>query len=192
MEFEEMKKIWDTQTNRPLYVINEDALHNRIRSKLRSSVRMNDTNDFGLILVALVTSVILLLIQGLSIWNIITSAVLILVAVYVLVSRMGRIKQEQQFDRSMLGELGHAISGIDYEIRRSRTIMWWFILPVTIPAAIKLFQSDATLWQMFIVPAAFVLSLLVIQWGLKNSLIPKRRHLESLQQKITEDNQAAI
>jgi hypothetical protein len=70
--------------------------------------------------------------------------------------------------------------------------MWWFILPVTIPAAIKLFQSDATLWQMFIVPAAFVLSLLVIQWGLKNSLIPKRRHLESLQQKITEDNQATI
>lgn len=190
MEFEEMKKIWDTQTNRPLYVIDEDALHNRIRAKLRSTVRMNDTNDFGLILVALITAVLLLLIQGLSIWNIITSAILILVAVYVLASRLGRIKQEQQFDRSMLGELGYAISGIDYEIRRSRTIMWWFILPVIIPAAIKLFQADATLWQMIIVPAAFVLSLLVIQWGLKNSLIPKRRHLESLLQKITEDNPA--
>ena len=33
MEFEDLQKIWDTQNNKPMYVINEEALHRRILSK---------------------------------------------------------------------------------------------------------------------------------------------------------------
>ena len=33
MEFDELKKIWDSQNNEVLYAINEKALHDRIRTK---------------------------------------------------------------------------------------------------------------------------------------------------------------
>ena len=33
MEFDEMKKIWDSQTNQTLYSIDENALYNRILSR---------------------------------------------------------------------------------------------------------------------------------------------------------------
>src|SRR4051812_47574418 len=37
MEFDEMKKIWDSQNNEPLYAINEKALYNRILSKKKQA-----------------------------------------------------------------------------------------------------------------------------------------------------------
>jgi len=39
MEFKEMKKIWDTQNDEALYVINEDALHRRIKAKKMGTKR---------------------------------------------------------------------------------------------------------------------------------------------------------
>ena len=33
MEFEELKKIWDTQNNKPMFIIDEEALHRTIQKK---------------------------------------------------------------------------------------------------------------------------------------------------------------
>ena len=41
MEFEELKKIWDTQNNQPMYAINEEALHNRILTKKRKTNKIS-------------------------------------------------------------------------------------------------------------------------------------------------------
>lgn len=166
-------------------------MHNRIRAKLRSARHLNNTNDFGLILIALITAGLLLIIRGDSFWNYVTSGALIFIAGYVYISRILRVKQEQQFDRSMLGELSHAISNIDYEVRRSKSFVWWFILPVAIPSAIKVFQADVSLWKWIVLPAAFALAIFVVQWGLNKSLLPRRKHLEVLRMKIAEENSEA-
>lgn len=190
MEFEEMKKIWDSQNNQPLYAINEEALHNRVRAKLNSATRLNNKNDMGLILVALVTAILLHIIGEQSQSDYVASATLVLIAGYVYISRIRRVKQEQQFDRSMLGELEHAIANIDYEIRRSKTFVWWFLLPVALPSIYNLIQSDVSLWKWIVVPAAYILAIFVTQWGLKKRLLPKRKHLEALRSKIVDEDSA--
>ena len=39
MEFEEMKKIWDSQNNRPMYAIDENSLHNIVKRKINAASR---------------------------------------------------------------------------------------------------------------------------------------------------------
>ena len=53
MEFEELQKIWDSQNKRPLYVINEEALHQRILAK--KSQASHITNFSELLLIAVNT-----------------------------------------------------------------------------------------------------------------------------------------
>jgi hypothetical protein len=50
-------------------------------------------------------------------------------ALFMLVSRIRRIKGDNQFDRSMSGDLDHAISVATYQVRISQ-IMLWNILPI--------------------------------------------------------------
>ena len=56
MEFEELKKIWNTQNKAPMFVINEAALHNSIRRKKKKASWASDINEIGLVLIAVVTS----------------------------------------------------------------------------------------------------------------------------------------
>ena len=37
MEFEEMKKIWDSQNNRPMYVIDEKSMFKIVERKIKSA-----------------------------------------------------------------------------------------------------------------------------------------------------------
>jgi len=46
MEFDELKKIWDSQNNEPLYGFNEKALHNRILSKKRQAYHITNISEF--------------------------------------------------------------------------------------------------------------------------------------------------
>ena len=56
MEFEEMKKIWDTQNNEPMYAINEAALHQRIRAKRNRAKWNADFTEVGLVVIAIAVS----------------------------------------------------------------------------------------------------------------------------------------
>ncbi|HTE33337.1 MAG TPA: hypothetical protein VK666_23310, partial [Chryseolinea sp.] len=53
MEFDELQQIWDTQNNKPLFAINERALHNRILSKMRKARHITNTSELLLIIVSL-------------------------------------------------------------------------------------------------------------------------------------------
>ena len=60
MEFEDMKLIWDSQNNEPLYAINQEALYRKIQSKGRSITRTLDIVDVMMIGVNLLVGIILI------------------------------------------------------------------------------------------------------------------------------------
>src|SRR5690242_8370424 len=51
MEFDELQKIWDTRHDRPLYVINEEALHHRIVTKKHHVIHIAVFTEWLLIIV---------------------------------------------------------------------------------------------------------------------------------------------
>ena len=189
MEFEEMKKIWDAQNKEPLYAINEEALHRRIRAKRRQASRLSNINDIGLIAVALATAVLVLVIGKASFYDYLSAIALVLISVYVLMGRIRRKKQENQFDRTMLGDLDHAIANISYETTRAKTFVWWYILPVAIPTLLNMMQAGVPAWKWLFVLFAFVLSYSVVQWSLKLKHLPRKGALEALREKLTKELQ---
>ena len=49
MKFEDMKKIWDEQAQEQVYAINQEKLHENIRSRKRNASRMVDRIELFLI-----------------------------------------------------------------------------------------------------------------------------------------------
>ena len=60
MEFEEMKKIWDSQNNEVLYGINEKAMHNHILSKKKQAYHITNASELILIIANAVMGCVIL------------------------------------------------------------------------------------------------------------------------------------
>src|SRR4051812_825366 len=121
MEFEEMKKIWDTQTQSPLFVMNEQALHNRISAKKSQAGHITAFSETLAVLVNLVGGAVILIVnllsKNISAWMNAMAGWMFVTALYVIVNRVKRMSAEQTFDRSIAGDLDHAIATASYQVR---------------------------------------------------------------------------
>ncbi len=186
MEFEEMRKIWDTQNNEPLYAINEQALHRRIKAKKKKASRVSNYNEIGLIAIAVITAIPLFIknIDQDNIYAYPPAIMLLLTCVYVLIGRAKRKKMEGRYDQSIIGDLDQAISNVNFEIVRARTFIWWYILPLTFPVFLNMYMNDASALKWILVIGGFFLSYFVVRIGLTYSQVPNKRRLEKLREKL--------
>jgi hypothetical protein len=186
MEFDEMKKIWDSQNNEPLYGINEKALHNRILSKKKQAHHITNTSELLLIIVNAATGCLIFGMnffrQSGSIFMYILAAWMFSTALYVLVSRIRRIKGSQRFDRSMRGDLDHALSVATYQVRLSQ-LGRWSILPMGILILPGIWEGGKSIWLVAAMVIFFVLVSYAGRWE-HNIYKAKKRELEILQSKL--------
>lgn len=127
MEFDEMRKIWDTQNNEPLYVINEKALHRKIESKKRSAAHITNVSELVSIIVNFAAGGFLLAstVNGSgNVYLYVLAAWMFITSLSTLWGRVRRIRGEHKFDRTMLGDLDHAISTARYQVQLSGLIRW--------------------------------------------------------------------
>ena len=103
-------------------------------------------------------------------------------ALYSLVSRIRRIKGDHRFDRSMQGDLHHAISVATYQVRLSQ-IMRWNILPVGVLTLLGIWEGGKSFWIAGFILIAFVLVHYASAWehGIYKA---RKRELEILQKKL--------
>lgn len=190
MEFEEMKKIWDVQNHRPLYAIDEDALHRRIQAKRKKASLTSNVNELALIGISIVTFIVVIVknIDRDNPYAYGPVIALLLTSVYIYLGRVRRKKKEQQFDRTMLGDLEHALYNVDYEIKRARTFPLWYLSPVMLPTLLNMAMNDTSITRWIIVLGSFVLSYVVVWFGLRRFQQPQRRKLVRLKEKIMNDD----
>ena len=191
MEFQELVKIWDAQNKEPLYAINEAALHRRILARSRKARRLAGINEIGLMTIAVLTAAYLFFdavrdAGGIS--SFLTPVTFILIGGYVLSLRIRRKRGEGRFDRSMLGELEHAIASSDYIISFSRTFALWFLAPAAVASFLSMAEAAAPLWKWAVVGASFPLAYLLVWVELRRVHLPRKRSLESLREKLMSAN----
>jgi hypothetical protein len=184
MDFTEMKKIWDSQNNEPLYVINEKALHNLIQSKKRQADHLTNISELLLILVNMGAGCFILGMnvfqQSGNIFMYLLAAWMLSSALYVLVSRIRRIKANYRFDRSMRGELAHALSVATYQVHLSR-LGWWSILPIGILTLLGVWEKSV--WVAGGILLCFGLTHYAAGWE-HRIYKARKRELEVLQNKL--------
>jgi len=131
MEFDEMKKIWDTQNTQPPYVIDEKALQKRIQRKKHSA--LVNISDWLSIIGYLVSASLLAgrhpFNPRANIFLYLAAVWMFAIVVYLAVSHIRRIRVSRRFDRSIHGDLDHAIYLISYQMRTS-LVLRWHLLPL--------------------------------------------------------------
>ena len=189
MEFEELQQIWDSQNNQPLYVINEKALHNRILSKKKQAYHITNFTELLLIIVNSGTGCFILgmnLFQkSENIFMYLLAAWMFGTALYSWMSRIRRTKESNRFDRSMRGDLDHAVSIATYQVRLSQ-IMRWNILPIGALIILGVWEVGKTLWMVGAMLIFFVIVYYASGWE-HRIYRTRKRELEILQNKLANE-----
>ena len=186
MEFEELQKIWDTQNNQPLYAINEKALHNRILSKKKQGLHITNISELLSIIVnagagCFIFGVNFFKHSG-NMFMYILSAWMFICALYLLVSRLRRVKANQRFDRSISGDLNNAISVATYQVRLSQMLRW-NILPIGVLIILGVWNGGKSVWLAAGMLLFFVCTYYASAWE-HNIYKRKKRELEILKSKL--------
>jgi hypothetical protein len=190
MEFDEMKRMWDAQNNEPLYTINEEALHRRILSKKKQGYHITNTSELLLIVVNSCAGCFII---GLNLFRqkegilmYILSAWLLSTAAYMLLSRIRRIKSNNQFDRSLRGDLDQAISVATYQVRLSQ-LGRWNILPIGILSLLAVWNGAKSTWWVVGLGIFFILTIFGAGWE-HRIYKARKRELEVLQSKLKRED----
>src|SRR5215204_3589615 len=186
MEFEELRKIWDAQNDQPLYAINEKAMYNLILSKKKQAHHITNISELLIVIVYFITGSVVLTMnfydQSSNISMYVLSAWMLGSALFILVNRIRRIKDGNRFDRSMSGDLDHAISVAAYQVRISQ-IMLWNILPIGALTILGLWEGGKPIWIAIVVLLFFALTYYAGGWE-HNIYKRKKRQLEVLKKKL--------
>jgi len=182
MEFDEMKQIWDTQNDRPVYVIDEKAMQRYIQARKDRVLDIANSSELSLIAINLVAGAILLVINlrqsGANLFMYLESAWMFMTVGYVVVSRIRRVRAERQFDRSVHGDLDHAISLASYQVRLSRMIRW-NLLPMGAIMIGSGWEAGKFLKVTAVILVSYVFAFYVGRKGLRASK-GRRRELDAL------------
>jgi hypothetical protein len=189
MDFEEMQKVWDEQKGETMYVINESALHKTVTRKKDAAGRRINRVEIAL---SIINSIVLIFIlirmfYHPHIWGFISAGILVISLVYVQYFRWKRKRAEDAFDRSMLGELDHAISNAGFMIRFNYLMFAGYYIPIFVVAFSSLIVKGAPLQKWTLITILFLLGFLVIRWEQKACNIPRKKQLMTLRKKLTEE-----
>ncbi|MEO9481795.1 MAG: hypothetical protein ABJG47_00025 [Ekhidna sp.] len=190
MEFEEMQKIWDEQKGETMYAINETALHKSVTSKKKAASRRINIVEISLMIINSIVSVVLItdaILDEEGLWDYAGAVIMALTVVFLIAFRVRRKKNEQKFDRSMLGELDHAIANSHSIIQIATIMIYYYLIPVGFFTLGKMLYFGASLEKWFLIIGMFALAFFLVRWERKALHIPRKTRLEGIKRKLMEE-----
>ncbi len=188
MEFEEMQIIWNSQNEEKLFAINETALHKAIQRKSHAVNRSINMVEWLMIGVNLFVS-IFLVIDAINDsgpdFQYFVAAIYLGYFFYALYRRLNRRQTEPPFDPTILGELDRALWQVDYLIRQSHSIFYWYVLPLGVIVTIFLFFSAGTGSALGFLLIWLPITFFGARWEINRWWRPKMRGLEALREALT-------
>ncbi len=187
MEFEEMKKIWDAQNGQAMYAIDESALHNRVIKKKNKARRTADLTE-KIFIGANIIAATMILVPSLlkdkySISGSLMMVIMYLTAGFILYIRNKRLKVQDNFDDSMVGDLDNAIATSDYQIKFSKTSRF-YLLSVVLLTLASLVESGAAWWVILLVTIFFTVTYLASRWEHRTFYVSQNKDIRAMRDKI--------
>ncbi|MFW6068636.1 MAG: hypothetical protein ACOC9E_03550 [Chloroflexota bacterium] len=186
MEFEEMQMIWNSQDEKRMFAIDEDALHEVIKGKSRSASRWLGAVEWMMIVLNPIVAVVLAydaVAEGGPTYQFVIAAMYLAYSGVGVYRRLARRKEEVHFDESMLGDLEKAIWRVDYLIKLGGSLIVWYLAPLALVASAFFLLAGNVLeggLMLLILPATY----LAVRWENGKWHLPKKRSLESLRETL--------
>ena len=191
MKFEEMKKIWDTQSQEPYYAIDEATLHLRIIKQNAQVKQLAGIAEWGMFIIMTILAIVIMIdgVLNQEYYHLPEGVILLFAAGHIYRGRKKRISYQGTSDRSILGDLRQAIRTLDYHIQRQRNFIWWFIFPVACTVGIDIFftYEGKPWWIWPLVLISFVFAYWLVNKELQVKILPRRADLEALLHLLEKD-----
>jgi hypothetical protein len=186
MEFEELQKIWNQQKGETMYAINEQAMHQTIKNKKSAASQRINKVEISLILINSFCAVFLFIdaLNDTQKWDFAGSAVFAFTVGYLIHSRVKRKKAEQVFDRTMIGELDHAIANTQSIIKVTYLMIFGYLIPLATLYITKMIVTDTPFQNGLIIAGMFLLAFILIFWERKKMHIPRINKLKKLRKEL--------
>ena len=185
MNIEDMQKIWNEQDQKVYYAIDEETLFTQIKQRTSRMRHAVSRDEIGLMLISAISVVILLLTKANTVFNIITIAMLIAIAIFVFLARRRRLQRESDYGLTVQENIDQALSLARYRIKSAKTFVWWYMLPLAIPTFGNMLTGNRKMWwEWALIIGAFVLSYAMIRWELLKKYTPGLRKLEKIKSQI--------
>ncbi|MBX2912916.1 MAG: hypothetical protein M9954_06545 [Cyclobacteriaceae bacterium] len=189
MNFDDMKKIWNEESQQVQFVIDERLLGENIKQKKHKGSRMVSKMEWAIILSNLLTGGAIIAKNfakpPMGIFAIAMGVLMVGTAVYVFVKRHHRLKCENKFDRTMLGDLDHAIRNANYRARLSASMLAYFVL-VSLLMLGNAISTGKTIWQLAAIAVFCIAVLFLGRWEHRSWHLANKRRLEELRSHLTE------
>ncbi|MFZ1809379.1 MAG: hypothetical protein WAU36_19255 [Cyclobacteriaceae bacterium] len=189
MKFEDMKKIWDKQDQQHKYVIDEKKLHESIQQKKRKSSRFVSKVEWILIFangIAGGTIVAMNFIEKRGdIYANALGLVMLAAGIYIYTRRLHRLKHENRFDRTMLGDLDHAISNATYRARLSYGMLIYFLVVAALTLG-NAIHEDKSWLKIGLIVVFFVITWFLGRWEYKAWHLANKKRLMAMRDKLME------
>jgi len=189
MEFEDLKMVWDTQNNEQVFAINEKVLHQRVIRKNIAAKKTADSNEKGMMVISLFLALFMVVIYytGHSLVYILQSIIFLAVATYIFMDRRKRLQNDGLSAGSILDDLNQAIRTNNYEIRRQKSMAWWFFIPVSAAMLLNLLRTTGIYsWAVVILMIAASTLGLIVQHRAIRPLMTKKDDLDALRKILIE------
>ncbi len=186
MDFNDMKKIWDEQNKQSLYAIDEKALHNRvIKKKTKASAIASKSEKYmigSLIIASLIVWVATVYTGDFELLPLVLSGFMLTMAGLLYSKRSKRLKWQNTFDRSILGDLEEAIANAEYQLRISKLSRNLFF----VVAAVTLFDvlSVEEWWKSLVTLGFFLVVYRLAKWEYKTFYLSQRNNLVGMKEQI--------
>jgi hypothetical protein len=197
MEFSELKMIWDSQNQEPLYAMNEAALHGIVQRKNREWNRCLSCCFTTEITIGLVCGALMLVCAGTAIfgdpawlaalpwikiapsrWDILallaSGGIWFYYSAYMFLARKRQQRRVEVFDSTLRGDLDRALAETDFRIAHARSIVWWGLVPVWVATSLWLAVFYRLLampaWSYVFIGATMLGSFVVVVSGKQKSI----------------------
>ena len=169
-----------------MYAINESAMHDTIYRKKEAASRRVNKVEVSLMLINSFCAVFLFFdaLNDAQPWDFVGSLIMLGTVIYILMARRRRIKMEQTFDRSMIGELDHTISNTDSLLSISRLMVPGYLLPIGVLYISKMIVQGSSIEHFALIVGMFVLAFVLIFWERKKMHEPRIEKLRQLKEKL--------
>lgn len=187
MKFEDMKKIWDENSQTYLYVIDENELQKSITRKKSSASRAVNRLEWITILSNAFAAIILVvdMYYNFELPAMILSVYMLATAAYIVIRRRKRLREENNFERSLLGDLQQALSNARYQVALSLLMIVYFI-PVALIAWLSLWSGGQSPWILSGAVVFFVVILLASVVEHRKCHVARKLNIEAMLHKLKE------
>lgn len=200
MEFSELKMIWDSQNQEPLYAMNEAALHAVVQRRNEEWNRSLSCSFAEEITVGLVCAGLLFVCAGVlafgesawlatrpwmkvpaSHWDImallVAGGIWLYYSAYMFAARKRQQRRVEMFDSSLRGDLDRALAQTEFQITLARDIVSWGLVPVWIASTLwvaTLFHLGAASGATWMLIGSTIVGAFVAVVGCKRRSITNR------------------